>query len=495
MLHAPSHRSSRPRPNDPPAFRPSRATKMTAPEAKKALREIQVRLASVLDSAIDAILVAGTDGRIVAFNSKAEQTFGCRAADAIGQPLEHFVARVDAKSRTEPPRGRSDASAETQVVAPGVVLARRANGEEFLADAVIGRIEQAGQVECSVTLRDISDRRRTQSMLRTLSSAVAHTADAVYVTDSNGVIEYVNPAFATTMGVTLDEVIGEKPSVFKSGSHGQEFYERLWSTLRSGDVYRDVLIDKTRDGRVIHLDQTITPLKDEEGRVTHFVAVGRDITPRIETEAALRRLNQSLEQQAKQIAEALHDEAGQMLTSAYNALEHAKRDLSPSAREHLQIIEQHLNGIEEQLRRVAHELRPRILEDLGLVPALRFLADGVSQRSGMAVHVESTLVTTLSPLLEATIYRFAQETLSNARRHASAAHVTICLERLDRRLRCTVTDDGVGLDVAAVTSGPRAQGMGLPSIRARVAVLGGTLRMESAPGHGTQVIITIPVET
>jgi PAS domain S-box-containing protein len=297
------------------------------------------------------------------------------------------------------------------------------------------------------------------------------------------------------MGVTLDEVIGEKPSVFKSGRHDQEFYERLWSTLRSGEVYRDVLIDKTRDGRMIHLDQTITPLKDEEGRVTHFVAVGRDITPRIETEAALRGLNQSLEQQARQIAEALHDEAGQMLISAYIALEHAKRDLSPPAREHLQTIEEHLNGIEEQLRRVAHELRPRILEDMGLVPALRFLADGVSQRSGMAVHVESTLVTSLSPLLEATIYRFAQEMLSNARRHASASHVIICLDHLDRRLRCTVTDDGVGFDAAAVPATAEEPGMGLPSIRARIAVLGGTFRMESAPGRGTKVIASIPVET
>jgi PAS domain S-box-containing protein len=470
------------------------ATDMTAPHAKKELREIRLRLASILDSAMDAILVAGTDGRIVVFNSKAEQTFGCRAADAIGQPLERFVARVDAESRVASSQGKYDASSEGVSATPGIVLARRADGEEFLADAVISRIEQAGEIECSVTLRDVSDRRRAQNMLRNLSSAVAHTADSVYVTDTDGIIEYVNPAFAATMGVTLDEVIGDKPSVFKSGKHDREFYERLWSTLRSGEVYRGVLVDKTRDGRMIHLDQTITPLKDEEGHVTHFVAVGRDITPRIETEAALRHLNESLEQQAREIAQALHDEAGQMLTSAYVALAHAKRDLPPSAHEHLQTIKQHLEEIEEQLRRVAHELRPRILEDLGLVPALRFLADGVSQRSGIAIHVESTLATRLSPLLEATIYRFAQETLSNTRRHAAASEVTIYLEHLNRRLRCTVTDDGVGLDAAAVAATAEEPGMGLPSIRARIAVLGGTFQMGPAPGRGTQVIITIPVE-
>ena len=466
---------------------------MIVPHTSRDRREIELRLASILDSAMDAILVAGMDGRIVLFNSQAEQTFGCRAADAIGERLERFLPAIDAESRTASLVPK-DATGQRAPAPPRILLACRANGEEFLADAVIFRIDQAGGVEHSVTLRDVSDRRRAQNTLRNLSSAVAHTTDTVCVTDANGIIEYVNPAFAATMGVTSDEVLGEKPGLFKSGVHDEEFYQRLWSTLRSGAVYRGVLIDKTRDGRMIHLDQTITPLKDEEGRVTHFLSVGRDITQRVETEEALRHLNQSLEQQAKEIAEALHDEAGQILTSAYVTLAQAKRDLPPSAHEHLQAVKQHLEEIEEQLRRVAHELRPRILDDLGLVAALRFLADGVRQRSGIAVDIESTLTTRLSALVEATIYRFAQEALSNTRRHASASQVTIWLGHVDRRLRCTVTDDGVGFDPTAVAATAEEPGMGLSTIRARIAVLGGTFHIESAPGNGTQVTITIPAD-
>jgi signal transduction histidine kinase len=140
-------------------------------------------------------------------------------------------------------------------------------------------------------------------------------------------------------------------------------------------------------------------------------------------------------------------------------------------------------------------LRPLILDDLGLVPALQFLADGVSQRSGIAVHVESTLARRVPPLLEATIYRFAQETLSNARRHAAASRVTIRLEHLGQRLRCAVIDDGVGFDAEATPRVGEERGMGLPSIRDRIAVLGGTFQLESAPGHGTEVTITLPVDS
>ena len=468
---------------------------VTAADANggETLSDVQLRLAAILDSAMDAILVAGADGRIVVFNPKAERTFGCRAAHAIGQPLERFVPRVNTHPTTASPCP-SDAPGDTLSVTPAIVVARRANGDEFFADAVISRTGQDGRVEWSVILRDISDRRRAEDMLRQLSSALTLTADTLCVTDTSGTIEYVNPAFAATMGVTSDELKGRNMHVFKSGEHDRDFYERLWNTLRSGEVYRGVLIDRTCDGRMIHLDQTITPLKDDDGTITHFVAVGRDITARIETEAALRRLNEALERQAKDIAEALHDEAGQMLTSVYVALAQAKRELPPPADDHLSRIKRDLECIEEQLRRLAHELRPRILEDLGLVPALQFLADGFSQRSGIAVRVESTLPTRQSPLLEATIYRFAQEALSNARRHAHARQVQICLERLDRRLRCTIADDGVGFDAGAVVvSGDGEEGMGLSSIRCRIAALGGTFRIESAPGRGTQAVMTLPV--
>lgn len=232
----------------------------------------------------------------------------------------------------------------------------------------------------------------------------------------------------------------------------------------------------------------------------HKQGVGRkkshpgQTTSRARTGAALRRLNEALERQAREMSQALHDEAGQLLTSAYLALAHAKRELPRSATKHLDLVKLHLDGIEEQLRRLAHELRPRILDDLGLVPALKFLADGIAQRSGLSVRIESSVASRLPALIETTIYRIAQEALANARRHASADHVTLHLVRERRQLRCTVLDNGVGFEPSAARGGSRNEGTGLTSMHDRVEALGGTLKIRSAPGRGTQLTAIIPME-
>lgn len=251
----------------------------------------------------------------------------------------------------------------------------------------------------------------------------------------------------------------------------------------------------TRSGRAPHHPRRSTGVPHHTQGVsgkTGSHPVGT--TPRARTDAALRRLNEALERQARDMSRALHDEAGQLLTSAYIALAHAKRELPRSATKHLDVVKSRLDGIEEQLRRLAHELRPRILDDLGLVPALKFLADGIAQRSGMLVRIESRLTSRVPALVETAIYRVAQEALANARRHASADRVTLRLVRESRRLRCTVVDNGVGFEPSAARGGSQNEGIGLTSMCDRVEALGGTLEMRSAPGRGTQLTVIIPME-
>lgn len=209
---------------------------------------------------------------------------------------------------------------------------------------------------------------------------------------------------------------------------------------------------------------------------------------------ALRRLSENLELQAKSIAQALHDEAGQLLTSAHIALADAARDLPPAARERLQEVKKHLESVEDQLRRIAHELHPRILDDIGLVPALRFLAEGIEKRRGISIVVDATLARRLPSLIETTLYRFAQEALTNVSKHAKATHVTIRLEHDATTLRCSIEDNGVGFDSEAVLARLGEQGFGLNGIRERLEALGGTVKFNSFPGRGTQLSITMPLE-
>jgi two-component system sensor histidine kinase NreB len=209
----------------------------------------------------------------------------------------------------------------------------------------------------------------------------------------------------------------------------------------------------------------------------------------IDTEWPLRRINAALEAQARSIGQALHDEAGQVLTAAFNALAEATNLVPPCAGAHLDEVKRHLDAIEDQFRRVAHELQPRILEDLGLVPALRFLTDGLRIRLGIPVTFAASVDRPLPMPVETTVYRLVQESLTNISKHAHAQHVALEVVEHGGVLTCCIRDDGVGVKSARRPP----SGLGLIGIRDRVQVLGGTLTLDSAPRQGTALTVTIPL--
>lgn len=129
-----------------------------------------------------------------------------------------------------------------------------------------------------VGLRD--DRVRAEELVGRLSNAVHQTADAVFITDRSGVIEYVNPAFERTSGYRREEVVGKTPRVLKSGVQGAEYYDRLWRTVLAGEPFHGASVNRKRDGRLYHAEQTITPMRTGDGEITHFVSVMRDMTDR-----------------------------------------------------------------------------------------------------------------------------------------------------------------------------------------------------------------------
>ena len=206
---------------------------------------------------------------------------------------------------------------------------------------------------------------------------------------------------------------------------------------------------------------------------------------------ALRHLNQTLEQEIKRIAHALHDEAAQLLASVYLALDEVAGNLPP-AREHLLKVKGLLDLIEGQLRQLSHELRPTILDDWGLLPALKFLAEGVTARTGLFIKVEGESAPSLSPLLATTLYRIVQEALTNVTRHAKATQVNVTLQHELQTLRCSIKDNGVGFDVSSLSARTGERGLGLIGIRERLNSLGGSPSLVSTPGRGTELVITIP---
>ncbi len=205
---------------------------------------------------------------------------------------------------------------------------------------------------------------------------------------------------------------------------------------------------------------------------------------------ALRHLNEVLEAELKRIAHALHDEAGQLLASVHIALADVADDLPPPARKRFGEIEQLLRQIEAELRSLSHELRPTVLDNLGLLPALEFLAEKVAKRAGLAVSVAAETERRLPPAVETALYRIVQEALNNVVKHAHASTVKIELECTPFKVACRVCDDGSGF----VPRGePGVQGLGLLGIRERLNALGGSLRVVTEPGRGTTILTDIPL--
>jgi signal transduction histidine kinase len=210
--------------------------------------------------------------------------------------------------------------------------------------------------------------------------------------------------------------------------------------------------------------------------------------------AALRQLNETLEEEIKRIAYAVHDEAGQLLVAVHLALADVARGLPEPQSGQLGRIEELLNQVEKQLRRYSHELRPTVLDDLGWIPAIRFLAEGVSKRANLTIQIKTTIAGRLPGPMEIALYRIVQEALTNAAKHAKASRVSIRIGRKNRLFCCSIEDDGVGFDVEAVQSDRKRRGLGLIGMQERLNGIGGTLSIDSARGRGTRLLIQLPAE-
>jgi signal transduction histidine kinase len=213
-----------------------------------------------------------------------------------------------------------------------------------------------------------------------------------------------------------------------------------------------------------------------------------------EANEALRRQNDLLEQETRRIAHEIHDSAGQLLASVYMELQqlssNAPRYLKPGLAHTASLLDR----IHADLRRFSHELRPTVLDDLGLIPALRELGDGIMKRTGLVVRVEASAVDRLPSPVEVALYRTVQEALVNTTKHAGAGRVDVRVELRAREVCCTVTDDGAGF--ATQPARGRKRGLGLVGLRERLAPLGGSVRWGTAPGAGGAVVTaTIPLET
>lgn len=143
-------------------------------------------------------------------------------------------------------------------------------------------------IGCVGVASDITDVQNTLTQMQTLSSALEQTADMVMITDRDGKIEYVNPAFEQITGYSRDEVLHKNPVVFNSGKQERSFYKNLWDTILGGDPFSEVFINKRKDNSIYYEEKTITPIRNAKGEIAHFVATGRDVSDRMRTQERMQ---------------------------------------------------------------------------------------------------------------------------------------------------------------------------------------------------------------
>ncbi len=217
-------------------------------------------------------------------------------------------------------------------------------------------------------------------------------------------------------------------------------------------------------------------------------AVAVDLSARVAGDA-LRRVVEAQELERRRLARELHDQTGQELTSVLLGLKAVEEARSDEERaEALAAVREQVVETLHDVRRLAVELRPKALDDFGLVAALEHLRDTFSEQTGMRVDLEANVGDRLPSDVETALYRIVQEALTNIVKHAQARAVSIVLARSGHAVTAVIEDDGRGF-----TTGDRSDGLGLLGMGERLALLGGKLKLESSPGAGTTIVAEVPL--
>lgn len=325
----------------------------------------------------------------------------------------------------------------------------------------------------------------------------------IAATDGDGVVCYFNEAFRAMLGYDAETLQNTNFAHFTHPDDLAREY-RFLEEICTGDrdSYRMEKRYLRADKRVVWVDLSTSTIKDESGRIINLIAVVHDITEKVSAAQALSQSRQKLralsahqtrilEEDRKHIAREIHDELGQLLTAL-------KMDVSllrmkfgdiPALQEKTDEMRGLVDKTMAVVRDVSTNLRPAAL-DLGLLPAIEWLAEDFSARWGIPCVVEASGEIKLTELLSTTIFRVVQESLTNIARHASAHKVDITLRQDPRVLHLFINDDGCGFDMASTA---KRKGFGFFGMRERVLSVGGKLRIDSTPGNGTTVTITLPL--
>jgi len=255
------------------------------------IQDSQSRLQGILENLVEGVATVNEEGIIQSLNPAAEKTFGYQEHEVVGR---HIGVLMPESHQDHPESysslriffqtGKTDDLEQEQEI-----VGLRKNGTTFPLDLSMGEMTSDQDRGFVGIIRDVTERKRLEGELRKLSQAVEQSPASIVITDLNGEIEYVNPKFLQVTGYRLEEVIGENPRFLKSGYSSPKMYKKMWETISAGHIWRGEFHNKKKNSELYWELASISPIKDRNGVVSHYLAVKEDITRRKETEIKLEK--------------------------------------------------------------------------------------------------------------------------------------------------------------------------------------------------------------
>lgn len=356
---------------------------------------------------------------------------------------------------------------------------------------------------------DITARKQAEAAVRKSEAMLELVLDSipqgVFWKDRHSVYLGANRVARQAMGIDAPQgILGTTDFGVANFSHDQAeyFVQKDREVMQSGQPQFGIVETMSlADGSKLWLETNKLPIRDHAGNITGVLGTWQDITERKRADEELKASHERLETLSRQLIEAqeserrhlareLHDEIGQALTGIKLNLKALQQPLptmraSDLVKDTLEVVDQTL----QQVRNLALDLRPSMLDDIGLVAALRWCLDRQSQRAGFVPCFSAdSYVRSASPEIETACFRIVQESLTNIARHANARNVSVELRQHDSELELLVQDDGIGFDVpAARIRAAHGASIGLLGMQERVQLVGGQIEIESSPSQGTTV--------